>query len=624
MVSSFTDRFDGAQFSQAIKSPCVVISTSNLTLSGEQTVNSVAVVEGDRALVNGQTDQTENGIYVVETGEWVRAPDFDGARDIVDGTLVTVKKTTGMNFFYQLDGTNPILIGTSNIVFLAANDPNVSYPIIQREIDNSLTVDDINDSYEVDTALRHGAAGDGAASDVVAVQQMFTALGSAHGKATFNPGYTFYIPSTVSFDIDQLTVIADGAKLTSNTDGIMFELNSGSDLTDITSMNNTLNREVRWFGGHFVNTNATKTASVALNGTLFRQIIIEPEVIEGFWKGCNLAGRDTMRFNNGRYYNNIFSIYIPADLMGTHSQHLGLTLDGVHFSGGSILETFCVIRGSVSNIDIGRGSFNFGGVNNATGVLIDNVSAFETNTDYTIGGYWENVVTGCKCIYFKNSNATYQFLNIDIDNNHFNTNATGHICVDMENCRNVRYGVNRFRQTATSTSPVNFDDNCLDIEFSRGNWFSALWPTYDTATKRSEVTFLPEIRPQTGANNVANYDGDSFSTTTATIDMSSAISAIFPPEGNPTGYMIGVQAMDSGSAAAAAGACRLRFAKTSAIGAANTNDAKLLDLAGTPNDNRVGGSFYVPADENGDIYIDIAATGASTMDIWLTVDAVYM
>ena len=173
MVSAFTDRFDGAQFSQAIKSPCVVISTSNLTLSGEQTVNSVAVVEGDRVLVNGQTDQTENGIYVTETGAWVRAPDFDGARDVLDGTLVTVNKTTGMNFFYQLDGTNPIIIGTSNIVFLAANDPNVSWPITQAEIDYGLTTSDITGSYDLDDARRYDAAMDGVTNDTAAFDTAF-------------------------------------------------------------------------------------------------------------------------------------------------------------------------------------------------------------------------------------------------------------------------------------------------------------------------------------------------------------------------------------------------------------------------------------------------------------------
>ncbi|MHA2070072.1 MAG: hypothetical protein ACXABY_37375, partial [Candidatus Thorarchaeota archaeon] len=223
----------------------------------------------------------------------------------------------------------------------------------------------------------------------------------------------------------------------------------------------------------------------------------------------------------------------------------------------------------------------------------------------------------------KNSNASFFFQNIDITNNHFNTNNTSHICVDLENCREVRFGVNRFRQTSgTSTSPINIDDNCSSIQISRGTSFSNLYPTYDTATNRSEVTFLPELRPQTGAANVTDYDGDSFSTGNATIDMSSKISSIFPAEANPIGYMLGIQAMDSGSSGAST--CRVRFAKTSAIMSSNPNDAKLLDLAGTGDDNKVGGSFYVPCDENGDVYIDYVASGASTLDIWLTVDAIHM
>lgn len=200
MVSAFTDRFDGAQFGQAIKSPCVVISTSNLTLSGEQTVNSVAVVENDRVLVNGQTDQTENGIWVVETGAWVRAPDFDGNRDALDGTLVTVKKTTGMNFFYQLDGTNPIVIGTSNIVFLAANDPNVSWPIVQAEIDAGLTTSDINDSFEPGDVRRHGDVSTG--TDHTSILQ--NAL-SANATITLPPGVTIFL--------DELNIAAAGKRI---------------------------------------------------------------------------------------------------------------------------------------------------------------------------------------------------------------------------------------------------------------------------------------------------------------------------------------------------------------------------------------------------------------------------
>lgn len=64
----------------------------------------------------GQTDQTENGIYVVDTGTWSRAPDFDSNRDIAEGTQVRV--TDGSNAgVYVLTTSNPITLDTSNIVF---------------------------------------------------------------------------------------------------------------------------------------------------------------------------------------------------------------------------------------------------------------------------------------------------------------------------------------------------------------------------------------------------------------------------------------------------------------------------------------------------------------------------
>jgi hypothetical protein len=50
-------------------------SIANLTLSGAQTVDGVALVAADRVLVKDQTDPADNGIYVVATGSWSRASD---------------------------------------------------------------------------------------------------------------------------------------------------------------------------------------------------------------------------------------------------------------------------------------------------------------------------------------------------------------------------------------------------------------------------------------------------------------------------------------------------------------------------------------------------------------------
>ena len=80
------------------KAPVQVATTANITLSGEQTVNTVALLEGDRCLVKDQTDPVENGIYTVEQSAWNRAGDFDGERDVVLGTMIMVELPAGAVF----------------------------------------------------------------------------------------------------------------------------------------------------------------------------------------------------------------------------------------------------------------------------------------------------------------------------------------------------------------------------------------------------------------------------------------------------------------------------------------------------------------------------------------------
>lgn len=109
-------RVDSFVSGLAIKAPCVVHSIANLTLSGLQTVNGVALVAGDRILVKDQTDPIENGIYNVETSAWTRAGDFDGNRDVTNGTLVIVAISTAITI-WECTGTNPIIIGTSALAF---------------------------------------------------------------------------------------------------------------------------------------------------------------------------------------------------------------------------------------------------------------------------------------------------------------------------------------------------------------------------------------------------------------------------------------------------------------------------------------------------------------------------
>jgi parallel beta-helix repeat protein len=101
---------------QAVKAPCRAATTANITLSGQQTIDGVAVVEGDRVLVKNQSTASENGIYTVSTGPWTRPRDFDGSYDVVTGTRVYVTGgSLSANIEYCISTTGEIVIGTTAI-----------------------------------------------------------------------------------------------------------------------------------------------------------------------------------------------------------------------------------------------------------------------------------------------------------------------------------------------------------------------------------------------------------------------------------------------------------------------------------------------------------------------------
>lgn len=108
------DRLSGARSLLAYKAPVKVATTTNITLSGTQTIDSVAVAVDDRVLVKDQADTTENGIYEVQTGAWRRAADFNLNRDLTHGTRVW---DANQEREYVLSTTGDIDVGTSSIVF---------------------------------------------------------------------------------------------------------------------------------------------------------------------------------------------------------------------------------------------------------------------------------------------------------------------------------------------------------------------------------------------------------------------------------------------------------------------------------------------------------------------------
>jgi hypothetical protein len=101
-------------------------TTANISLSGLQTVDGVALVAGDRVLVKDQTTPSQNGIYVVAAGAWARASDFDGspASEVTSGAYCYVTEgTVNGGTAFILSTPDPIVLGTTGLSFTAFTGP---------------------------------------------------------------------------------------------------------------------------------------------------------------------------------------------------------------------------------------------------------------------------------------------------------------------------------------------------------------------------------------------------------------------------------------------------------------------------------------------------------------------
>ncbi len=99
------------------KASVVAATTTNITLSGTQTIDGVAVIAGDRVLVKDQTTTANNGIYLCAAGSWTRTTDADAWTELVAAyTFVEGGTTNGSNGFICTVAAGGTL-GTTAITF---------------------------------------------------------------------------------------------------------------------------------------------------------------------------------------------------------------------------------------------------------------------------------------------------------------------------------------------------------------------------------------------------------------------------------------------------------------------------------------------------------------------------
>jgi hypothetical protein len=97
------------------KSPCVVATTANISLTGEQTIDGI-LTSTSRVLVKNQTSTLQNGIYVSAAGAWSRATDADSAGELEGAAVSVTQGTINQNTVWS-QTTDSITLETSAIAW---------------------------------------------------------------------------------------------------------------------------------------------------------------------------------------------------------------------------------------------------------------------------------------------------------------------------------------------------------------------------------------------------------------------------------------------------------------------------------------------------------------------------
>lgn len=114
-------------------------TTANITLSGTQTIDGIALVAGDRVLVKDQTTASQNGIYVVSATTWARAADADTIAELAGACVSVDSGTANGGFCFDTDLKTTDTLGTTAVSWYRVIDfndvatANTASKIVQRD-----------------------------------------------------------------------------------------------------------------------------------------------------------------------------------------------------------------------------------------------------------------------------------------------------------------------------------------------------------------------------------------------------------------------------------------------------------------------------------------------------------
>jgi hypothetical protein len=102
-----------------VRASCRAATTANIaSMSGTMTIDGVSLAVGNRVLVKDQSTGSQNGIYVVQSGAWTRAPDADTSAEVTAGIFVWISEgTANGDTGWVLTTNDAIVLDTTALTF---------------------------------------------------------------------------------------------------------------------------------------------------------------------------------------------------------------------------------------------------------------------------------------------------------------------------------------------------------------------------------------------------------------------------------------------------------------------------------------------------------------------------
>jgi len=214
------------------KASAKAASVANLTLSGTQTVDAIALSVDDRVLVKAQTASEENGIYLVKSGSWVRSTDADSWGELVSAFVFVEQGTANADNGYLCTVDGGGTLGTTAVTwvqFSGAGQITAGAGLTKTgnllDVGAGTGISVNSDDVAIDTSLvaRHYAAtiGDNSSVSITVTHSLGTrdVTVSIYDRSTYeevftNIEHTSTSAVTVSFasapSIDQYRVVVVG------------------------------------------------------------------------------------------------------------------------------------------------------------------------------------------------------------------------------------------------------------------------------------------------------------------------------------------------------------------------------------------------------------------------------